>query len=45
VDLREIEFCRCAVDSSGSGSGPVSGFFEHGDEPFGSIKGGKFLDH
>jgi hypothetical protein len=30
--------------SSGSGWGPVAGSCEHGNEPSGSIKYGKFLD-
>jgi hypothetical protein len=34
----------CAMDSSGSGYGPVAGCREHGNVPLGSIKGGKFLD-
>jgi hypothetical protein len=24
--------------------GPVVGHYEHGDEPWGSVKGGEFLD-
>jgi hypothetical protein len=32
------------MDSSGSGKGPVTGSFEHGNEPSMSIKGGEFLD-
>jgi hypothetical protein len=28
----------------GSGLWPVSGYCEHDNEPWGSIKGGKFLD-
>jgi hypothetical protein len=35
---------RCGLDSSDSGQGPVAGSCEHGNEPSGSIKGGKFLD-
>jgi hypothetical protein len=34
----------CGLDSSGSGHGPVVGFWEHDNEPSGSIKGGEFLD-
>jgi len=32
------------LDASGSGQGPVVGCCGHGNEPLGSIKGGKFLD-
>jgi hypothetical protein len=32
------------MDSSGSGWSSVVGFCEHGDEPSGSIKCGKFLE-
>jgi hypothetical protein len=28
----------------GLGQGPVTGSFEHGNEPLGSIKGGEFLE-
>jgi hypothetical protein len=35
---------RCGLDASGSGQGPVAGFYEHGNEPLGSIKGRVFLD-
>jgi hypothetical protein len=35
---------RCGPDSSVSGYGSVAFPCEHGDEPSGSIKGGKFLD-
>jgi hypothetical protein len=31
-------------DVSGSGKGPVTGCFERGNEPWGSIKGGEFLE-
>jgi hypothetical protein len=34
----------CGVDSSGSGYGPMAGSREHGNEPLGSIEGGKFLE-
>jgi len=34
----------CGLDSSGSGEGLVVGCCEHGNEPWGSIKGGEFLD-
>jgi hypothetical protein len=34
----------CGPSSSGSGYEPVAGSCEHGNEPSGSIKGGKFLD-
>jgi len=30
---------RCGLDSSGSGQGTVSGSFEHGNEPLGTMKG------
>jgi hypothetical protein len=39
--LREI----CGLDASGSGYNQVEGPCEHGNEPFDSIKGGKFLDY
>jgi hypothetical protein len=32
------------VDLSGTGSGPVENFYEHGNEPSGYIEGGEFLD-
>jgi hypothetical protein len=32
------------LDASGSGQGPVTNTFQHGNEPSGSIKGGEFLD-
>jgi hypothetical protein len=32
------------LDSSGSGYGPVAGFYEHGDVPSGFIKDKEFLD-
>jgi hypothetical protein len=35
---------KCGLDSSDSGLGPVVGFWEHCNEPSGSIKGGEFLD-
>jgi hypothetical protein len=35
---------RCGLDSSGSGYGPVTGSFEDGNEPSGSVKVGEFLD-
>jgi hypothetical protein len=35
---------RCALDSSGTGQGPVAGCFEHRNEPSGSIKGGELLN-
>jgi hypothetical protein len=34
----------CGLDSFGSGQGQVTGSCEHGNEPSGSIKCGKFLD-
>jgi hypothetical protein len=33
----------CGLDSSASGQRPVTGSCEHGNEPFGSIKGGEFV--
>jgi hypothetical protein len=35
---------RCGLDAYGSGSEPVAGCYEHGNEISGSIKGGKFLE-
>jgi hypothetical protein len=35
---------RCGLDASGSKSGPVAEFCEHGTESSGCIKGGEFLD-
>jgi hypothetical protein len=35
---------RCGLDSSGSGYGPVTDSCEHGNEPLGSVKRGKFVD-
>jgi hypothetical protein len=32
------------LDLSGSGQESVEGSFEHGNEPWGSIKGGKFIE-
>jgi hypothetical protein len=32
------------LNSSDSGQGPVAGFCEHGNEPFGSVKGEQLLD-
>jgi hypothetical protein len=29
---------RCGLDTYGSGYGPAAGFYEHGNEPLGSIK-------
>jgi hypothetical protein len=34
----------CGLDACSSGSGPVAGCCEHGNEPSGSIKGGEFVD-
>jgi hypothetical protein len=39
MDLREIG----GLESSSSGYGPVAGFFEHGNEHFGSVKSGSFF--
>jgi hypothetical protein len=38
LDLRQIGWGRCGLDSSDLGKQPVAGFCEHGDEPSGSIK-------
>jgi hypothetical protein len=35
---------RCGLDSSGSGSGPLAGSCEHGNEASVSIKGGEFVE-
>jgi hypothetical protein len=35
---------RVVLDSCGSGQGPVTGSFEHGNEPSGSIEGEESLD-
>jgi len=35
---------RFELDTNDTGYGPVAGFCEHGNEPSGSIKSGKFLD-
>jgi hypothetical protein len=35
---------RCGLDTSESGQGPVTGCFEHGNEPSGSTKGKEFLE-
>jgi hypothetical protein len=34
----------CGLNSSRSGLGPVTGSCENGNEPSGSMKGGKFLE-
>jgi hypothetical protein len=34
----------CGLDASGSGQGLVTDTCEHGNEPSGSKKGGKFLE-
>jgi hypothetical protein len=34
----------CELDSSGLGNDPAAGSCENGNEPSGSIKGGKFLE-
>jgi hypothetical protein len=36
---------KCGRDSSGSGQGPVVGWFEHSNEPSGSIKCRKFAEY
>jgi len=35
---------RCVLDECGSGYGPVADSSEHGNEPSGSVKDGKFID-
>jgi len=35
---------RCGLDACGSGYLPVAGSREQGNEPSGSIYGGKFVD-
>jgi hypothetical protein len=35
---------RCALDTCGSGYGPVADCCEHGNERSGSVIGGEFLD-
>jgi hypothetical protein len=35
----------CGVDAGGTGQWPAAGCCEHGYEPSGPIKGGKFLDY
>jgi hypothetical protein len=35
---------NCGLDSFSSGEGQVADSCEHGNEPSGSIKGGKFID-
>jgi hypothetical protein len=42
MDLSEIGWC--GLDRSGSRSGPVEGFYEHDNEPSGSIKYWKVLE-
>jgi hypothetical protein len=44
MDVGEIWWVRCAMDSSGSGLGPLVGSYEHGNESSVSIKGKRFLD-
>jgi hypothetical protein len=36
MDVREIDWGVCGLDSTGSGQGPVAGCCECGDEPSGS---------
>jgi hypothetical protein len=43
-ELREEKARGRGLDSSGSGYGPMAGSCEHGNEHFGSIKDGEFLD-
>jgi hypothetical protein len=40
----DLEERVCGMASCGSGQGPVAGCREHGNEPLGSIKCGKFLE-
>jgi hypothetical protein len=35
---------NCGLDASGSGSGPLAGSCEHGNEASSFIKGEEFLD-
>jgi hypothetical protein len=44
MDLREISWEVCGLDSSGSGWGPVTGSCEHSNELSGSLNGEEFLD-
>jgi hypothetical protein len=44
MNLREIGFGGCGLDSFGSGYRQVVGSCEHSNEPSGSIKCGEFLD-
>jgi hypothetical protein len=39
-----IEGGGCGLYSSTSGQGQVTGYCEHGGEPLGSVKCGKFFD-
>jgi hypothetical protein len=43
IRLKEIGW-ECGLDLSGSESSAVGGSCVHGNEPSGSIKGGKILD-
>jgi hypothetical protein len=45
MDLTTKGIGERGLDSSGSGRGPTGDFFEHGNELFGSIKGGEFVDY
>jgi hypothetical protein len=40
----DYKLIGCEMDSSGSGYDKWRALCEHGNEPLGSIKGGKFLD-
>jgi hypothetical protein len=42
IDFKRNRVGGCGIDSYGSG--PLTGFSEHGNEPSGSIKSGEFLD-
>jgi len=44
MDLEGNMLGRCGLDASGSGYGPMAGSCVHGTKPWGSMKGGEFLD-
>jgi hypothetical protein len=44
MDLREVGWEKCGLDSCCLGWRPVAGSSEHGNESSVSIKGGEFLD-
>jgi hypothetical protein len=45
MDLKGNRVCGCVLVSSGLGWGPVADSCERGNEPSGSMKGGKVLDY